>query len=337
MLLKIWLGMFMFYLHWHFYSHFIDSGISNLILSKVHSLSCFFLSVYWPFPRTSLTMTNPGTKNSSRPTKTACSGAGSRPLDRNRSGLKNATVDSLVGNLSHSIIKAIEIKGKQFLVLCNPWGEASWEGPWSDGSKEWMKEWLEILPELRHLFGESGMECKWFCLFQQLEGMHWQSFTDSDFFNVPCLNSLQQHKTQGTAISFPTQWRSASTLNGNIVCNDSETLTAPTSIHGTDGFHQKLWREVAKERGSTVKKQQSGFWLAGGPTIKLMDSKQWQNARGSGGSWLIEDIEIGRGLWLVSGRYYKGVVCMCLHIIYFLSTCTNRHNMNSCLAPEGQR
>jgi len=72
---------------------------------------------------------------------------------------------------------------------------------------------------------------------------------------------------------------------------------------------------VAKERGSAVKGRRSGFRLAGGPTVEPMDSKQWRNARGSGGSWSMEDIEIGRGLWSVSGRYYKGVVCVRISFI----------------------
>ena len=88
-----------------------------------------------------------------------------KTLDGLRSGVKNASVDGLVGNLSHSIVKAVEIKGKRFVVLRDPWGEAGWEGAWSDGSKEWTTEWLEILPELGHSFGGSGqfvMECEFF-------------------------------------------------------------------------------------------------------------------------------------------------------------------------------
>jgi hypothetical protein len=85
-----------------------------------------------------------------------------KTLDGVRSGVKNATVDGLVGNLSHSIVKAVEIKGKRFVVLRDPWGDAGWEGPWSNGSKEWTKDWLDTLPELGHTFGDSGqfvMEC----------------------------------------------------------------------------------------------------------------------------------------------------------------------------------
>ncbi|KAF9480346.1 cysteine proteinase [Pholiota conissans] len=79
-----------------------------------------------------------------------------KTLDGGRSGVKNATVDGLVGNLSHSVVKAVEIRGKRFIVLRDPWGEAGWEGPWSDGSKEWTTEWLTVLPELGHSFGGKG-------------------------------------------------------------------------------------------------------------------------------------------------------------------------------------
>ena len=120
-----------------------------------------------------------------------------KTLDGNRSGVKNATVDGLVGNLSHSIVKAIEIKGKRFVVLRDPWGEAGWEGPWSDGSKEWTKEWLEILPELGHSFGESGqfvMECKRFRVRQQLEGNALNgSFYRLGFFECLAGNPTDHH------------------------------------------------------------------------------------------------------------------------------------------------
>ena len=51
------------------------------------------------------------------------------------------------------------------MVIRNPWGFREWTGPWSDGSKEWQGEWLEILPELGHVFGDDGqfvMECEYF-------------------------------------------------------------------------------------------------------------------------------------------------------------------------------
>ena len=45
------------------------------------------------------------------------------------------------------------------------WGMSEWTGRWSDGSKEWTQEWLEILPKLGHTFGDDGqfvMECELF-------------------------------------------------------------------------------------------------------------------------------------------------------------------------------
>jgi len=33
---------------------------------------------------------------------------------------------------------------------------SEWTGRWSDGSKEWTQEWLEILPKLGHTFGDDG-------------------------------------------------------------------------------------------------------------------------------------------------------------------------------------
>jgi len=44
-----------------------------------------------------------------------------------------------------------------------------------------------------------------------------------------------------------------SVLNPNMVCKNNDTRTAPTSINSPDGFHRKLRREVAMERGSGVK------------------------------------------------------------------------------------
>lgn len=69
----------------------------------------------------------------------------------------------LLGNHSYSVLRTVEYKGKRFVILRNPWGESRWEGPWSDGSKEWTSEWLAALPHLRYSFGDDGefvMECE---------------------------------------------------------------------------------------------------------------------------------------------------------------------------------
>ncbi|PNY27725.1 Calpain-1 catalytic subunit, partial [Tolypocladium capitatum] len=54
---------------------------------------------------------------------------------------------------SYSVQRAVEIDGKRLVRLKNPWGKGEWEGPWSDGSKEWTPEWLE---KLGHRFGDDG-------------------------------------------------------------------------------------------------------------------------------------------------------------------------------------
>ncbi|TFK38213.1 hypothetical protein BDQ12DRAFT_735790 [Crucibulum laeve] len=76
------------------------------------------------------------------------------------SGVRNGgivpKVQGLFGGHAYSVLRAVECKGRRFVVLRNPWGEAEWNGRWSDGSKEWTGEWLQILPELGHVFGDDG-------------------------------------------------------------------------------------------------------------------------------------------------------------------------------------
>ncbi|KAF8916828.1 hypothetical protein CPB85DRAFT_1409775 [Mucidula mucida] len=79
-----------------------------------------------------------------------------RGLDSTRSGIDNVTVNGLHGSHAYSVLRAVELRGKKFVVVRNPWAQSEWNGPWSDGSKEWTKEWLEVLPELGHIFGDDG-------------------------------------------------------------------------------------------------------------------------------------------------------------------------------------
>ena len=62
----------------------------------------------------------------------------------------------LISSHSYSILAAVEYKGKRFLKIRNPWGAGEWNGRWSDGSKEWTKEWLGALDRLDHQFGNDG-------------------------------------------------------------------------------------------------------------------------------------------------------------------------------------
>ncbi|KAF7301917.1 Calpain catalytic domain-containing protein [Mycena indigotica] len=77
-------------------------------------------------------------------------------LDSSRNGKEDATVNGLIGGHAYSVLRAVEFRGKRFVVLRNPWGNSEWTGPWSDGSKEWSEEWLGALKELKHTFGDDG-------------------------------------------------------------------------------------------------------------------------------------------------------------------------------------
>ncbi|KAJ7122682.1 hypothetical protein C8R43DRAFT_45494 [Mycena crocata] len=101
----------------------------------------------------------------------ACSFQGLSPT---RNGNFNATISGLWGNHSYSVLRTLEYLGKRFLVLRNPCGQAEWNGPWSDGSKDWTPELMEAaLPRLGHAFGDPGkfiMEYKDFLsCFEQVD------------------------------------------------------------------------------------------------------------------------------------------------------------------------
>ncbi|KAJ4485410.1 hypothetical protein J3R30DRAFT_3696750 [Lentinula aciculospora] len=121
-------------------------------------------------------------------------------LDTTRSGDPNARVSGLFGNHAYSVLRAVEVKGKRFVVVRNPWGDSEWTGPWSDGSKEWTKEWLDVLPDIGHSFGNDGqfiMEYKDF-----LES--WQMLDRTLLFDSSWIMSFQWLHV--TAKPLPTAW-----------------------------------------------------------------------------------------------------------------------------------
>ncbi|KAH7337137.1 hypothetical protein B0J17DRAFT_600095 [Rhizoctonia solani] len=65
-------------------------------------------------------------------------------------------INGLFEGHDYSVIAALEVNGKRFLRIRNPWGKVEWTGAWSDGSKEWTAEWLALLPQLQHKFGNDG-------------------------------------------------------------------------------------------------------------------------------------------------------------------------------------
>ncbi|CAE6428735.1 unnamed protein product [Rhizoctonia solani] len=71
-------------------------------------------------------------------------------------GDSRGEVSGLVTWHAYAVLEALEVNGKRFVRIRNPWGKSEWNGPWSDGSKEWTKEWLGRLDELHHKFGDDG-------------------------------------------------------------------------------------------------------------------------------------------------------------------------------------
>ncbi|KAL9048134.1 MAG: hypothetical protein Q9206_006224 [Seirophora lacunosa] len=64
----------------------------------------------------------------------------------------------IVEKHTYSIIQATELKEGletfRLLKIRNPWGTKEWEGPWSNGSKEWTGDRLK---SLNHNFGDGGV------------------------------------------------------------------------------------------------------------------------------------------------------------------------------------
>ncbi|KAF4610983.1 hypothetical protein D9613_006504 [Agrocybe pediades] len=81
-------------------------------------------------------------------------------LSGTRSGTTNPPIGGLVGGLSYSVVRSVEVKGKRFVVMRSAWGHfgGTWKGPWSDGSKEWTTEWLACLSDIGYSLGGGGGE-----------------------------------------------------------------------------------------------------------------------------------------------------------------------------------
>ncbi|KIJ30714.1 hypothetical protein M422DRAFT_214442, partial [Sphaerobolus stellatus SS14] len=64
--------------------------------------------------------------------------------------------ECLITAHAYSVLLAEEFNGKRFVKVRNPWGQSEWTGRWSDGSKEWTREWLPALDVLKHEFGDGA-------------------------------------------------------------------------------------------------------------------------------------------------------------------------------------
>ena len=140
-----------------------------------------------------------------------------------------------MGNHAYSVLRAVEYNGKRFVVVRNPWGKTEWTGRWSDGSKEWTQEWLEVLPKLGHTFGDDGqflMECT--------RPFFWKSFSfriecdnlDSDW--LECFSEINRSILFDSTWMMSAQWLHVRTQPlpaawsyGDVTCKAS--LTSPPS------------------------------------------------------------------------------------------------------------
>ncbi|KAL5877297.1 hypothetical protein ACKVWC_006456 [Pyricularia oryzae] len=74
-------------------------------------------------------------------------------------GSRQDDSDGLFGSHAYSILQATEVSGEngqkvRLVQVRNPWGDSEWNGPWSDGSKEWTPYWMK---KLGHTFGDDGV------------------------------------------------------------------------------------------------------------------------------------------------------------------------------------
>ncbi|KAI9762418.1 MAG: hypothetical protein M4579_000394 [Chaenotheca gracillima] len=68
-------------------------------------------------------------------------------------GRGNGKRDGVIEMHAYSVMKVVEMAGERLVLLRNPWHKTEWNGPWSDGSKEWTPTWME---RLNHQFGDDG-------------------------------------------------------------------------------------------------------------------------------------------------------------------------------------
>ena len=62
--------------------------------------------------------------------------------------------DGIQGRHAYSVLRAVDYGKERLVMIKNPWGQTEWNGPWSDGSKEWTSE---ALKDLNYTFGNDGV------------------------------------------------------------------------------------------------------------------------------------------------------------------------------------
>lgn len=68
--------------------------------------------------------------------------------------IRNKHRKGLQSRHAYAVLDTYEGYGQKLVKIRNPWGEAEWDGAWSDGSPQWTSQWLE---RLDHKFGDDGV------------------------------------------------------------------------------------------------------------------------------------------------------------------------------------
>ena len=76
-----------------------------------------------------------------------------------------------------------------------------WTGRWSDGSKEWTKEWLAALEPLEHTFGDDGVFVMEYCDFLS----HWEVIERTQLFDDTWVQS--SHWLSVKCRPMPSAWQ----------------------------------------------------------------------------------------------------------------------------------
>ncbi|KAF8512331.1 hypothetical protein JB92DRAFT_2928993 [Gautieria morchelliformis] len=145
----------------------------------------------------------------------------------------DTTINGLISSHAYSILNTVEYNGKRFLRLRNPWGKGEWDGRWSDGSKEWTKEWLGALDLLEHEFGDDG------AFVMQYEDFldTWYAVERTQLFDSTWIQS--SHWLNVESRTFPCAWQF-----GDV----SFTFSLPTASPATIVLSQadsRFWRELS--------------------------------------------------------------------------------------------
>lgn len=82
---------------------------------------------------------------------------------------------------AYSLLRAVDYDGNRLCLVKNPWGETEWNGPWSDGSKEWTPEAMKAL---EHKFGNDGIFWMPFADFLRRYSQIWRTRLFSDEWNI---------------------------------------------------------------------------------------------------------------------------------------------------------